>query len=336
MKRFCGIVGLIVLALTGINASAVGQPLMELKDFFDIIGKSSVIYDYQMITKPVAPPSVYDKLNFNHHKLVDSAGVRSVRPFQISFSALEHVELGWQAYMADEPETAIGIFKEVLDSFPEYTPAMSRIGDVLKGEERLDEAIHWYRKALAKNPIDYIAAWSLARTYEEAGKPDSAMVMLLHAWVLNRNNQHIQRELETVIEASGKQMKNWQFVPQYELDYQQDKVLLKYHEAWLGYAICQAVWDFEPGFAEQRNINGDVALFRERECLACLVSTMNAGKNDASTEPALNGFATALRNKMAFEFILFEILLPQNPDMAYILGPERTERLVEYLKITRL
>jgi tetratricopeptide (TPR) repeat protein len=228
------------------------------------------------------------------------------------------------------------IFEEVLKMSNIYTPAMTGIGQSLEMMGNHREAINWYRKAFALNPIDYIACWSLGRALHEVGSYDSAVTYLLHAWILNRNSPDILRDLERMASEQNSSVKKWVWVPQYRITETDGKVLVAYQQAWMGYALCQAVWMTEPGFSQSREISGDFSMYRERECLSCLVNTMGSDEKGAPMDPALMAFKTALEKRLALEFILFEILLPANPDMAFLLDDQRMQRLIAYLKITRM
>ncbi len=312
------------------------QDFMDLSDFLKITESSPKKYDFNLMKNRISGVSDPGRLNFNYYYLHDSAGVRTAQPFNISMEANELQELAWEALMMEEPDTALIIFKEVLSMSADYTPAMTGVGQSLEMLGDKLSAVEWYRKALTSNPIDYIAAWSMARGMFEIGKQDSAIIMMLYAWILNRNSLEIKKDLSRMLTKMGNEFKDWNFVPQFIIEETIEKITVSYYPAWMGYAVCQAVWEKEPGFSESRNIDGDISMFRERECLSCLVYTMDSDKKDVDKDPALIAFKAALTKKMAMEFILFEILLPEKPDMAYLLDQARMQRLIEYLNVTRL
>jgi hypothetical protein len=329
---------LIFLMLCLMSVPAMSQDFLDLSDFFKITGSSIKKYEFVTMKETIPPTIDLEKLNFNYYYLHDSAGVRMAKPFDISEDANELQELAWEALLMEEPDTAMVIFEEVLKLSPLYTPAMTGIGQSLQLMGNHRGAIHWYRKAFALNPIDYIACWSLGRAYHEVGSYDSAVTYLLHAWILNRNSPEIQKDLGRIAADYTSQLKNWNWVPQYRIVEQDGKVVVAYQPAWLGYALCQAVWLAEPGFSLSRQITSDYSMFRERECLSCLVNTMSSDEKEkgSSMDPGLIAFKTALEKRLALEFILFEILLPANPDMAFLLDDQRIPRLIAYLKMTRL
>jgi len=330
----CKPIVLLCLMMHLSGARAVAQPLMELSEFLAIVSKSPRIYNFSTTTESLVVPEREGRLNFNYYRVVDSAGTRRPAPYEISQESFELAELGWQAFMAHEPETALEMFTEVLDSFPDYTPVMSKMAQVLEEMGEIGQAIYWYKKALQINPVDYIAAWSLALVYERRGENSDAVRFISHAWIMNRNHPQIRRDFARIAKTAGRTFSDWDFVPQYRIGEVQGKAEILYQPAWLGYAVCQAVWEFETGFIASRPIEGDPGMFRERECLACLVSTMRSDQRN-TTEPALLGFEAALKNRMALEFILFEILLPDKPDMAYILDDARINKLIQYIRLTR-
>lgn len=315
---------------------AHAQDFMDLKDFFKITGSSVKKYDFVTMKETIPPVAEPGKLNFNYYYLHDSAGVRTARPFDIGSEANELQELAWEALLMEEADTAMFIFEEVLKLSPMYTPAMTGVGQSLELMGDFRGAISWYRKAFALNPIDYIACWSLGRALHQVGSFDSATTYLIHAWILNRNSNDILRDLNRIAGGKNQKVNDWSWVPQYRISDQEGKVVVSYKPAWMGYALCQAVWNAEPGFSQSRDISGDRAMFRERECLSCLVNTMGSDETGAAPDPGLVAFRTALEKKLAMEFILFEILLPANPDMVFLLDDQRIQRLIAYVKITRM
>ncbi|MFO7721591.1 MAG: hypothetical protein R6V49_00040, partial [Bacteroidales bacterium] len=122
----------------------------------------------------------------------------------------------------------------------------------------------------------------------------------------------------------------------YQLKRDGDRILVSYMSSWMGYAICKAVWAYEPAFASGRQLSGDLTMFQERECLSCLVTSMEGDKKEAASDESLMAFRTALQQKMALEFILFEIMMPDRPDMAHLLDEARMARMVEYIKLVHI
>jgi tetratricopeptide (TPR) repeat protein len=331
--KFLHFVFLQFLLMSLTHGGMQAQSMYDIPDFLKITGGSRVRYEFSLMKDRISAESDPGRLNFNYYYRNDSM---KVLPFGIDFEATEHFELGWEALMMEEPDTAIIIFEEVLVMFPRYTPAISGIGQAYEQKGDVRKAVNYYREAFNSNPIDYIACWYLARGYHTLGVTDSAMNMILRAWVLNRNSLEIKRDVMNIFGFRGLVLHEWAFVPQYRFVREGEKVSVSYQPAWMGYAICKAVWAYEPGFAQGRQLTGDLSMFQERECLSCLVTSMENNKKETAADESLMAFRVALQQKLALEFILFEILLPSNPDMAHLLDEARMQKMIEYLKLVRI
>jgi tetratricopeptide (TPR) repeat protein len=312
------------------------QPFYELSDFLAMAGNSPKKYDFTLLQDRIKDQVDHGNLNFNYYYQSDSAGKRVVYPWILAPEIWELQEWALEALDQEMPDTAISIYEEILEKQPGYSPALVGIGMAWHSMENYPLAVQFFRQAITENPIDYTAFWSLARTYEVMKISDSAQIAIIRAWILNRNSIEISKDAERICSSSGGDFKHWNFTPQYKISTREDRVVVQYQRSWMGYAICKALWAYEPDFSSKREIPGSVTMFQERECLSCLLTSMEADKKEYASDQALQGFKLALQHKMAMEFILFEILLPANPDMAYLLDDARIAGLVDYVKLTRL
>lgn len=330
---------LIMFFLPGILLSPlmmIAQPFYELSDFLKMAGGSERTYDFTLLQERIKDQVDHGNLNFNYYYQTDSAGKRVVNPWVLAPEVWELQEWAMEAMDQEMPDTAISIYEEILEKQPGYSPALVGIGIAWHSMGYYPLAKQFFLRAIDANPIDYTAFWSLARTYEAMKLNDSAQFAIIRAWILNRNSLEIGKDAERICSSSGGSFKHWNFTPQYKIVTREDRVVVQYQRSWMGYAICKAIWAYEPGFSSKREIPGSLTMFQERECLSCLLTSMEADKKEYASDQALQGFKLALQHKMAMEFILFEILLPANPDMAYLLDDARIAGLVDYVKLTRL
>ena len=327
---------LLVMLSVLFTATVKGQAFLDVSGFLKIIGESQKQYRFSLLEEKVAGEVDPSNINFNHFYMDDSAGRRLVRPYTLSREAMELNELGWEAMMLEEPDSALVFYQEVLDIYPVFSPAITGMGQAWEQKGDKTKAIIYFRRAIEVNPIDYVAHWSLGRIYQKAGNSDSALHFLLQAMIFNRNITEIRRDIQKAIAPVGKNFNDWNFTPQYLLKEVDGNIDISYNAAWMGYAVCQAVWNYEPGFASSRNITGDIGMYRERECLSCLLTSMQGDKAETAKDEALKWFKVALQEKMTLEFILFEIVLPDKPDMAYFLDESRMSRMKEYIMKTRV
>lgn len=323
----------LIINLTGFITYS--QEFYDVSDFLKVSSESEVIYNFSSLKESIEPLAEQGRLNFNYYYLNDSAGNREIKPYNISRSVRELFEWGSEALMLGVPDTARLIYKEVLDFYPHYSPAITGIGYTFQELGHHEEAKHYFNKAIKTNPIDYMAYWGLAFSLLELNQYEESKRSILKAWILNRNSKEIQRSVKHIFDSTGYTFNNWTFTPQYRLHKTNNTIEVSYNTSWMGYAVCKAVWQYEPGFSDLRGFSVDNSMFIERECLSCLITTMQADKEKAMKDPALAAFKKALQQKFAFEFILFEILLPDKPDMAYHLNTDRIEKVVEYIIVTR-
>ncbi|HRZ42683.1 MAG TPA: tetratricopeptide repeat protein [Bacteroidales bacterium] len=335
MKK-CSFIAIWLVIFFVWSFSATSQPLLDLPDFLKIAGGSQIRYRFDALKSPVGSTHDASRINYSYYRLKDSLGRKEVVPFDVLPEVKELYDLGWEAIELEEPDTALAIFEEAITMDPNFSPAYTGKGYTLNLLGKPFDAIEACSVATAHNPIDYIAYWTAATAWDKLNNPDSALDAICHAWILNRNHPEIIRDVKRFAEKGGMVLDNWVFTPQYSVLLNEGEVVVSYWKPWMGYAVCKAVWQYEPGFVPGRNIKGDEDYFRERECLSCLLTSMNTFQKEANADPGLNGFKAAMGNKMASEFILFEIFLPEMPDMAYYLDPRRIASVKQYILSMKL
>lgn len=335
-RRGYRLVFLVLLTGILIPSGMQGQDFYDIPGFLRKMGTSQNSYEFSILDGRIREMDDHTNLNFNYYYIDDSSGIKQVTPYVISREARELSELGWEALMIEEPDSALVFYSELLEMYPLYSPAITGKGQAWQIKGDLEKAVDQYRKAIQINPIDYLAYWHMAIAQDLKGEKDSAVHYILYAWILNRNSLSIKLDVDRFLKGAGKKFHDWFFVPQYVISKEKDKIHIEYHVAWMGYAVCQAVWTYEPGFAELRQIDGDKGMFRERECLSCLVTSMESDVIERDKDPALIAFRLSLKEKMALEFILFEIMLREKPDMALFLDDARVSRLINYITKTRI
>jgi tetratricopeptide (TPR) repeat protein len=311
--------------------SAPAQQYYDIADFLKLAGSSTMHYNYEALKSPVKSTHDASRINFSTSRLVDSMGIRMVVPFDILPDVKELYDLGWESVDIGEPDSAVVIFSEALklDSF--FSPAYTGMGYAFNLLGKPDAAKEACKRAIALNPIDYIAWWTLATSWDKMNMPDSAIQAICHAWILNRNHPEIMKDVKRFAEKGGLVLDNWVFNPQYSVDQADDQINIAYWKPWMGYAICKTFWSHEPGFELQRKMTGDAAYFQERECLSCLLTSMGTFSTEADADSGLQGFKRAMQQKMASDFILFEIFLPENPDISYYMDQDRINQLIRYI-----
>lgn len=94
---------------------------------------------------------------------------------------------------------------------------------------------------------------------------------------------------------------------------------------WVGYGMCKALWKCEPGYSESMGERvGNYSILEDRECLiSLLVALTPMQKLKLKMTPELQILREAADNKVFDEYLLYDVVLPKMPSVAYQL-PEKT------------
>jgi tetratricopeptide (TPR) repeat protein len=210
---------------------------------------------------------------------------------------------------------------------------MTYIGQIYGTIKDYDNARLWYRKTIEKNYIDYMAHWFLADIYYKTGEIDNAVNEIVIAQILNRNNPRIKQQFTSIFESAKRKTDDWCFSPQVEIQKLSDnKISVAFNNNWTGYALAKAIWMYEPGYRESMGVaEGQYSTVEDRECLVSLLIGLENSKAKIKKDPQLNMLKEASENKFLNEYILYEIVLPQNPFVAYQLSEEIILGIKDYV-----
>ena len=190
-----------------------------------------------------------------------------------------------------------------------------------------------YQEAIRKNYIDYMAHWFLADACYATGDLTNALDEIIIAHILNRNNPRIKESLKNILSKSNRTSVDWYFNPQIELTKNSDKkISLAFNEKWVGYAMTKALWNYEPGYKESMGVeSGKYSTIEDKECLISLLTGLESAKINIKKDPQLMILKKAAENNFLEEYILFEIVLPQYPNVAYQLPEKNIQRIKNYI-----
>lgn len=290
--------------------------------------KSELVYSIQKLEEPIPAPIRSTNLNFNNVYRKDSATILLTKTYSLSEEGKKSSAEAEKHFAAREYDKAVEMYKKVLETDPEYYTVMTYIGQVYGIQGKKEQAKIWYLKAIESNYIDYMAHWFLADLYAETGKNDKALEEITIAQILNRNNPRIQMSLEQIYKANKLKTPEWTFHPQVLIDSTEDKTIkIQFGNNWMGYALGKAVWLYEPGYSESMGVKrGNVSTITERECLVMLLSTLE--KKAYKKNPEFKVLKETLDNGEMDLYIVYEVMLPKYPAIAYSLS-ERTINLVK-------
>ena len=210
--------------------------------------------------------------------------------------------------------------------------ALTYVGQTYEHEHNFNEALRWYQKAVKLNYIDYMSHWFMADIYREQGELQKALDEITIARILNRNNPRLAQSYTAIYQMNDLKTDDWYFNAQIDIDSLNPKTIrVAATKEWFGYAIAKAIWWYEPGYAEKMgSAPGEFSMLMEKEGLIGLLTTLDANKK-AAKQPAFKALRAALESEQVDEYILYEILLPDHPEVARQLSPEVIAAIKDYV-----
>ncbi len=258
-----------------------------------------------------------------------------------SYDIKEYVMEGKAKEMYDKAEELFGdydfsgardYYLKVLEIDPNLYKVMVYIGDTYFHEKNYLQAEQWYEKAVKANYIDYLAHWGLAHACMYTGEPKRALKEIAIAKVLNRNNQNLNIMLNGIFKANKVAYVDWYLDPkcristEYNEEREKDVVVIEYDEDWFAYALVNAVWEHEPGYAASM---GGGAFMRVKEAIVNTYLTYN--KKQLKNSPAMRMFKIALDSHAVDVYLFYEYFLPRDPSMALFQSEETIEEVADYI-----
>jgi tetratricopeptide (TPR) repeat protein len=319
--------------LWALGHAAGAQELHTPQQVLDIINKSSITYELNVLEKPIPPRDRSGNLNFNNvYREAKSDGQGfSVIPYELDSNVAVLVHAAEKEFARNQYAAAREKYQEALKADPSFFQIMTYIGQTYRLEGDLTKAMEWYEKTIEKNYIDYMAHWFLADLLFETGKLDRAVEEITIAKILNRNNPRIDLSYNQIYAKKKLKTDNWSFNPQVALDSTGAKqVRISFVQDWLGYALVKAAWRYEPGYKESMGeTRSGLSMTEEKEGILGLL-TMIEEKNKKKY-PEIQALQLAFDKKHVHEYILYEIMLPRYPQLAYSLPTPVIEEIKTYV-----
>lgn len=227
----------------------------------------------------------------------------------------------------------------LLDSFPDDTYLMTRIGYSYELENNKEEALLWYQKTLDGNNIAFDTRKRMARVLStnKEGKLE-ALDHIIKASIINRNDESVEKMLQKVAQLNKSKYNGWEFEPKtfVSANEEKDRVVMDIEgKLWKGYAMSQAAYLYEPNYKDSVMIrtNELLTVTPYRESLMILYETIRKKK---VKDPMLVAIKKAGKLGMLEEFIIYEIFLPMDAYTLFILTDVEKERLYQYVKQVKL
>ncbi len=259
----------------------------------------------------------------------------------------KYPELKDQYFRAEEHftkhnyDSARAYYQMILDVLPDNSNIMTYMGQSYGIQKEFEQAKEWYTQAIEANPAEYMAHWFIADIYKREENYDLAVQHITIAHLFNRNNPRLLAALTDIYALNETPYDPWVFRPVYALHkgeaHNRDiglDVADSLAAPWIGYAMCKALWAFEPDYADEMLAGASEPpfLIEERECLLSL-ATIVLGLYDQQPIPQVEfrKMIEALENKAMDTFLLYEIVLRRNPSVAALLPPAVLQSLTAYI-----
>lgn len=227
-------------------------------------------------------------------------------------------------YMDQEYDSAIVHYRQILKSDPSYMLANTWIGDMYYMKQNYDSAKYYFNLAIQKNFIDYTAHWFLADTYNKLDEHDKALEQITTAHLLNRNHPEILAIMKQYRKLAGKEWKDWNIAPKCSVYKKDNKICVEMTEDWVGYACAEALWKFEPGFAERisgSQYQDDKANFQKDA--GCIVTNL--------AQKSMKDIAGIIEDGYFHEMVWYEMTGRKAPEALLLFPDEFLSRLTEYV-----
>lgn len=264
-----------------------------------------------------------------HHNqlfLNQTAGNTTLEQYKLSEHALQLLDQGDKEFVKKNFEAALIHYQQLFSSQPDYSFALTMIGDAHYSMENYDSARIYFGRAIDGNFIDYSAHWFLADTYDKLGKLDSALKEITVAHLLNVNHAVLKSKMQEYRESASRPWQEWEFKPRFHLSKEANSVFINTIPEWIGYSMVKAVWKYEPGYAYKMASNEPddqlINWSEEKEAIAALLT--DSTKNQRVHEIITAGHFD--------EFILYELANKKYPVILLLLPGESFWRVFDYVE----
>jgi tetratricopeptide (TPR) repeat protein len=319
----------ILLSIIGYSYS---QKLHTTTELLKLIMDSKLSYEIKLLDKTIPSKDYSEKLNYNGCYRVESDSKITTNAYSINEKAKPLFDKA-EKFFNSNPDSAMVYYKLALQADSSMFYVITYIGQIYERKKDFDNAILWYKKAIGKNYIDYMAHWFLADAYMTKNDINSALDEIVIARILNRNNKGITKSMSQILINAKRNNADWYFTPQIEFIKKSDKqISIAMNEKWTGYATAKALWTYEPGYPESMGVpKGKYSTLEDKECMVSLLVAEENAKTDIKNDPQLSILKNAAENKFLEEYILYEIVLPDNPFVAYQLPVETILSIKDYI-----
>jgi tetratricopeptide (TPR) repeat protein len=307
------------------------QKLHSPAEILKMMEASKLAYNVKVLETEIKCTDYSTKLNYHDSYRVKKDNLLTTKVINPNNKARPLFEKAEGFLHNNKLDSALTYYKQTIEADSMLLTVITYVGQIYGMKKDYETAVKWYKLAIKKNYIDYMAHWFLADCYLNLNDLKNAVNEITIAQILNRNNPRIKKSMFTIFEKVKRNTNDWCFNPQYELNKKSDGTIdISISDKWAGYAMAKALWTFEPGYKESMGGNSNTySMTEDKECLLSLVLS-NEGVN-VKNDPQLSVLREALENKHIISYIIYEILLPKMPSAAYQLPEETILEIKDYV-----
>jgi len=325
------------LLLAPFFAQAQGKHLHSPSEMMEIADKSKVSYNVTEATHDYDHrPDTGNVLQAKYRRTASGSGFH-IEAYDINIPAVRASRKAENAMRDQRFDSATYYYLDTYAKDSTYTIALTYAAQACARAGKYEDAVLLFKRSISKNYIDFLAHWYLADAYVAMGKNTLAQESIIVAHLFNRNHSGIQADLKRILALNQHQYDDsWYFNPQTEITkVDATHVDVKATEAWIGYAIGQALWTYEPGYKESMSNNEDLRfnMDMQQELLTAELVYMGSSKKkqrDAYPQD-LKALKVAQDKGLFDAYIYYEVFLPQFPQLAAHFPEDIMDSMREYI-----
>lgn len=315
----------ILLFLSLLCEVLVAQSLSTPADLDQIIAKSKIKYLVAEKYKPVDNKE-YPLIQRVSNTAFETEKENLEKNFKRAQKAIERKDFS-KAEVYLTRASSVDITNQVIKQ---------SLAGVYVENEKYEMALKLYRQILAQNPFDYELHQQIALCYQKVNRTQEAIHHITVAHIYNRNHAEIIATMKSIYLENGYIFQNWSLEPKYSISANEDSTTIHIaykEEPWGAYAKCKAIWDFEEDYNNKMHYLSDQALHivEEKECLLNAIISYELVDNKEHY-PELAALGKSLKMKLVDEYIFYEKILRENPELILNFEQEEVNRLLNYIK----
>lgn len=325
------------LLATGILCAAflpmIAGEAYSYGQIFSRMANSPVLYIMSFAEEPFVTPQPPKVMNGPDLYQVKVGKDLMQDQYRLDNEAYREYELAEEYFAKQDLKNAIKHYKAALKRHPTNAMLQCYLGQSYRMSGDFKQAKKCFEKAIKNNYHSYMAHWFLANVHMYNGDLSKAVEEIATAKVLNRNNPILQEHFEAIMERAGRRSRDYYFIPQVNITGSAaDSVLIKATLEWMPYGIVEAMWQHEPDWhVNERLPEGYFNFNKAAEFYVVLNTTYANTKEEHRQDPMLGFLAASAANNLPREFVVYEMVLPNDPNGVYQLPRADIEGMVKYL-----